>query len=226
MEYCTKMQDAEKQYSEKLVELQGLIDELKNNQAVPNGEVITPGIVTEVKSLRDDMNVMVNSRNMKFLLVDGVPERENENTPEWLVEFLKDKLKPGFKFSDVENANRVGPKKPGVPRTIKVEFVFAHMRRRVYLSRIQLNKLPVKVFISEFLTRQSATIFYMARQEVKKQEQRKISKCWTLDGLVYVAKKREDRGTVIRSVADLNTFFERGVNPGGQPMVAYMNSLY
>ena len=112
---------------------------------------------------------------------------------------------PEVKLGETENARRVGNSRdPARPRTIIVEFCYASIAMRVYQNRMQLARARKAIFISEFLTKENAYLFYVARQN--RGEGLPIAKTWTWRGQVYVARTRNARGTLVRSLSELKTF--------------------
>ena len=110
-------------------------------------------------------------------------------------------------MGEIENARRVGNVRPGPrPRTIICQFVYATVAQRVYLNRMQLAKAKKAIYISEYLTKEQARLFYLARQE--RGTDKLLSRTWTFRGHVYVSKSRLSKGTLVRNEAELRAFLE------------------
>ena len=60
--------------------------------------------------------------------------------------------------------------------------------------------------LSEYLTKEQARLFYLARQERGPDKQ--LARTWTFRGQVYVARSRLSKGTLIRNEAELREFLE------------------
>ena len=191
-----------------LSKVQETITEIQNK---PTPEQTAAAGVSEVKVLTERLNAIENSNNMKLLIVDGIPEMDDAKTEEVFVNAIHNIITPPVRLGDIESAKRFGkPKTGGKPRSILVEFVYASIRRRTYLSRMQLAKARAPIYFGEYLTKEAAALFYEARQLTKRGPNQKLARSWTFNGQIFVSKGKTERGTLIKSPRELMEFIEKG----------------
>ncbi len=159
------------------------------------------------QALHDKVNMLETNSNLKYLLIDGIIETENEDLPARIVAELHGVMNPPVKLGEIENARRVGNARPGQrPRTIICQFVYASVAQRIYLNRMQLARAKKAIYLSEYLTKEQARLFYLARQE--RGPDKLLSRAWTFRGQVYVSKSRLSKGTLVRNEHELREFLE------------------
>ena len=187
-----------------------LREEFRAQQQLVNDEnVALPSVNVEnnpvIVALSGKVASLESNRNLKFLLFDGIPEEQNEDLPAKIVRELHGVMIPQVKLVEIESARRVGNARDLTrPRTIIVEFVYSSIAMRVYQGRMQLAKAGKPIFISEYLTKEAAYLFYLARQN--RGEGKPLAKTWTWRGQIYVAKARNARGTLVRNQKELEYF--------------------
>lgn len=116
----------------------------------------------------------------KFLLIHGVAEDAQENTPGVVVKVLSERLKQtSFVVSDISRSHRMGRTLVAdKPRPILCKFRDVSVRDKIWSAKAGLKGSGVT--LSEFLTKARHDVFMKARLRYG------VSKCWTRQGFVFV----------------------------------------
>lgn len=119
----------------------------------------------KIESLEKKITRQAKQERGKNLRLTNLEENDPENTTETVQEFIKETFKIIPQATDI-TAERVGLKKVGEtkPRPILIKFNNAWLRRDILRNKKMLKDLEKKVYISEDLTPENATIFFKARQ--------------------------------------------------------------
>ena len=204
LEKISLLEDESKVHKHKIGDLERTVARLE--QKVSN--MRTDIVKSEYKS--KTQNLMSQSGKDKNLVITGVIE--NDKPPKELVNELFGKLKltPDMEFSverlgaaRVETNQQTGwfsRQTTGVtnnqaytrPRPLIVKFNNMWDRRKVYANRLGLRHVENarSIFINEDLTKQTAEMFYTARQLRKRNI---IKSAWTEGGVLNI---RKNNGTV------------------------------
>lgn len=102
---------------------------------------------------------------------------------EMIVHLLNEKLGIMATENDISNSFRIPNGKMGTCRALVVNFTTRRLRDQIYRARKQLRNGSPLVFINELLTKQSAKLFALARQLVRR---KLIFSTWTTEGTVMV----------------------------------------
>lgn len=113
----------------------------------------------------------------------GMQRDQQQIDGEIVARFLSENLGISITETDISNSYRITNKKAGVCRALVVSFTSRRIRDRIYRARKQLRNGSSLVYVNELLTKQSARLFALARQLVKR---KLIFRTWTMDGAVMV----------------------------------------
>ncbi len=166
-----------------------------------------PQQITELKQKSYIQEKVSRRNNIK---IDGLAEKENEDTGTLIKDFLKENLRLDLQAGDILSSERLGIKKVDVtfkPRRILVKFSSYWKKREVCERKKLLKELKdMKVYINEDLKQETAAIYYQARKLVKER------KLWAAlhPGWAGFCKgnKRTEKGQKIERVEQLAYFTE------------------
>ncbi|XP_045501021.1 uncharacterized protein LOC123698447 [Colias croceus] len=132
----------------------------------------------------------------KILLIHGLPEENQEDTSELLVQFVRSNLKiPDFSTNNINRCHRIGRTGLDKPRPILVKLSDLSTKNKLWYGKTALKSTGIT--ISEFLTKQRHEAFVAARKQFG------INKCWTRDGFVIVLDSKGVKRQVT-CLSDLN----------------------
>lgn len=139
---------------------------------------------------------------------DGLNSESSASTELIVIDLVNAHLNIPITAADISVAHRLRKKQsdPGPARVI-VRFTNRKMRNAVYAARRQLKRFNDnnghRIFVNEDLTHESAELFRQARQLVK---QKRIFRCWTAGGEVYIKKspERECKPVKVPLFSDIN----------------------
>lgn len=116
----------------------------------------------------------------KILLLHGLKEEHKENTSALVVVTLVERLKlAGLTVNDLARCHRMGRSMSGdKPRPILFKLRDDTTRGKIWSSKTSLKGTGLT--LSEFLTKTRHDVYMAARQKYG------ITKCWTMDGVVFV----------------------------------------
>lgn len=116
----------------------------------------------------------------KILLLHGLQEEQKENTSALVVATLVERLKlVNLTVSDLVRCHRMGRATSGdKPRPILFKLRDDSTRGKIWSSKTSLKGTGIS--LSEFLTKMRHDVYMAARQKYG------ITKCWTMDGFVFV----------------------------------------
>lgn len=131
----------------------------------------------QVELLSRDMDAMEMRSRRKMLLIHGIPESDKEDTSATVVGALaKQDLNVGL--NDIGRSQRMGRPIKGKARPVLVKFCSLEARKKGWFGKKKLKGSGVT--ISEFLTKPRHDAFMDARKVFG------ISKCWTMDGTIFI----------------------------------------
>ncbi|KAF9424421.1 hypothetical protein HW555_000560 [Spodoptera exigua] len=150
----------------------------------------------QVSLLAQNIDAIEMRSRRKMLLIHGVSEsaEKNEDTPQVVVQVVKDYLKLNVAASDIKRCHRMG-RASHKPRPILCKFHDMSLRNNIWLGKTKLKGSGVTV--SEFLTKSRHTVFMSARDRFG------VGQCWTREGIVYVLDLKGVRHRVL-TMEDLN----------------------
>ena len=140
------------------------------------------------------------------LKITGIPESENENTDEVVMDVAKT-IKVDLKPTDISRSHRLPTRnKKKVTRDIVVRFVTYNNRKKFIDARRNLKDKRGydKVYINEHLTQQRQELAWTCRKYVKEKQ---LLGTWTRDGRVAIklaAENGEEMVKWVTHIDDLN----------------------
>jgi DNA repair exonuclease SbcCD ATPase subunit len=162
--------------------------------------------------LTKSLDKVEQERNLKTLIIAGVPTTKNENLFS-LIELLSKKLDVPYASNDIDNRFRATAKSDSSrPPIIIVKYNSMYARDALYDGRKQMVKKNVttntlgiegkdsNIFINEQLSKQESDLFYRVRQR-KKDLSYKYA--WTFHGHVFMRKDKASDAVRIKSEDDL-----------------------
>lgn len=144
-------------------------------------------ILAAIKSLQDQIHLLAKDADsqemrarLKILLVHGVPEEQDQDPCNAVIDLVRKQLKiSDFKADQIDRCNRMGRSSTsGKPRPILFKLRDISTKQTIWQAKTALKGTGVTV--SEFLTKPRHDTFMSARQRFG------INKCWTRDGFVFV----------------------------------------
>ncbi|KAF9799424.1 hypothetical protein SFRURICE_003121 [Spodoptera frugiperda] len=114
----------------------------------------------------------------KALIVQGMPEREDENTSESVLGLINEKLGCNLTTTSIRASHRLGQATADHHRPILVRFASVDIKSSVWRAKTRLK--GTKIAIREFLTRERQAIFVQARQHFG------MRSVWTQDGVIVI----------------------------------------
>lgn len=136
----------------------------------------------------------------KILLLHGIPEQPKDDTAAAVVRTVVDTLRQtSFTTRDISRCHRMGRQSDGKPRPILFKLCDVAVRGKIWSAKSALKGSGIT--LSEFLTKARHDVFMAARQRFG------MSKCWTMEGSVYVIGADGSRRRV-RCMEDLSAIAE------------------
>ena len=168
----------------------------------------------EEYSLRQQMTSLQDAKNLKTLRISGIPKSHNEDL-QYLITQLASKMECTIQKTDIDTIYRVKPKTENDTNTpIIIRFTSMNSRDSFYDARKTLGKndttakniIPSlstdnKIFLNEYLSRSTQSLFYEARKRRAELGYRYI---WTFHNQIYVRKTKTDDTIKICSQDDIN----------------------
>lgn len=116
----------------------------------------------------------------KILLLHGVAEQQKEDITQVVVKTVTEQLKlASFGACDISRCHRMGRSSaPDRPRPILFKLRDGTLRSKIWSAKTSLKGSGITM--SEFLTKARHDAFMAARERFG------ITKCWTMEGTVYV----------------------------------------
>ena len=168
----------------------------------------------EDDKLKRQVSVLQEARNQKTLRISGIPHTNQEDL-HYLIGKLAAAMECPISKSDIDTIYRIKAKddKQSSAAPIIVRFNNMDIRDEFYNGRKSLGKNDIttnsiglagrhrsKIFINEYLSRQSQALFYAAR---KKRAELSYQYIWTFHGQIYMRKSKSDDSQKISSPEDL-----------------------
>ena len=191
-------------YGAEIEELKSKLGELERNRDVPT--------VSSITKLQKSLRKVEQDRNLKTLVINGVPATKNENLFA-LIEKLSESLELKYSPCDIDSIFRVKPKsdspKPAV-RVVKYMNMCARdafydgrkqmIKKNVTTKTLGINDSDDKIYINEQLNSQEAELFYKSR---KRKHELSYKYAWTFHGNVFMRKTKSSDAIRIDSEKDL-----------------------
>ena len=132
-------------------------------------------------------------------------------TEETVIEFVNSRLGIPLTKADISVTHRLKPSgRNPLPPPVIVRFTNRMTRNAIYAVRRSLKEnshdsTNTRVYINEDLTKSNAEVFRHARKLVK---DKKIFKCWTAGGVVFVKPSavKDSKPVRINTMLDLNKY--------------------
>jgi hypothetical protein len=138
------------------------------------------------------------------VVIQGLPEVENENTKKEIIEFAKRSLKIEIGDEDVVTAFRVGQKTENdgknKDRPIKVTFKKYETKCHIMKIKSSLKDQELRVWINEDLTPRMNHLAYCARRAVK---EGKAAMSWIVEAKVFIKVGQDGKPQRITTEDDL-----------------------
>lgn len=139
-----------------------------------------------IQQLEESVDNAEQYSRRNCLRVTGVPECENENTDDLILNLARS-IDVELTVQDIDRSHRLGRPTNGAsprPRDIIVKFISYRSRAKFYKNRVLTKGRGHRgVFINEHLTKSRGRLLYLARRLVKS---RQLKSAWTSDGVVLV----------------------------------------
>ena len=143
---------------------------------------------------------------LKNLIIHGLPSREEQETPEIVVDSLKKHLNIDIKETDIEESFRLGkPDNTSSHRPVLIKFTNKTVRNLIYKTKSKLKDSKKRIYINEDFTKKNSALFRKTRQ-LKKEG--KIANTWTKNGIVFYIHYDQESPETIRNESDLNMIKE------------------
>ncbi len=199
--------------------LQSKCKELEKVTAVQKAEISI--LKKQVYNLQDDFE---KSKRASNLMITGLPEGQNENLANTVIDLVQGKLEVDLAPEDIESASRMGKQDSTSqrPRMVFLKLASANKKRQIFMAKRKLfqrnprqdvqsqdvqnatvvtpNARGPLIFINEDLTRPNQELFRQTRQ-LKRDG--KIHNTWTQDGCILVSKGPLSRPLQVRGSDDL-----------------------
>ncbi|KAL0810917.1 hypothetical protein ABMA28_010216 [Loxostege sticticalis] len=218
-EEVAEMRSIMKSMAQRIETLENRVDGLEKNSALG----FEGGAYKELEAAVSQLKIDLNERDQELLLNDvdiaGIPEEENESV-QHLVLACATKLGVPLEERDIVSCRRVGMRKAEVqdarPRAVTVRLArrslrdqiikAARVRRGINTDGLGLRAPLRPLYVNERLTRTNRQLFNRAREMAKKFGWRFV---WTREGHVFARQDHGAPAARIRSLADIESFWER-----------------
>lgn len=207
----TSLESEQKEQGKALIfygeEIEALKREILNIQTVGNEATISGSRISK------SVGKMEQERNLKTLLINGVPPTNKENLF-MVIEKLAKELEVSCSAVDIDSIFRIKPKHDSSKApAIIVKFNNMGARDALYDGRKQMVKKTITtksigiggengspIYINEQLSKDEMELFYKARQ---KKKELSYKYCWTFHGNVYMRRERTSDPIRITNCASL-----------------------
>lgn len=180
----------------------------------------TENVVLKAKVvlLQNDINIQAQNQLRNEIELSGVPETPNESLLHTVLVAAR-KLGVELEETDIDWANRVGPRRPPseiletkrtLPRPLVVRLLrrakrdellkAAKSRRNVTSVDLDIPGPALRVFFNERLTKENRALFRDARIKCKEYG---FAQCFCSHGAIFVRKRDGKPATLVRGFADL-----------------------
>uniref|UniRef100_A0A8D8YY01 FP protein C-terminal domain-containing protein n=1 Tax=Cacopsylla melanoneura TaxID=428564 RepID=A0A8D8YY01_9HEMI len=192
--------DKMEEYNDNMTKMMEKINKLENDNEV---------LKKELKTVRDDHENLLQYTMNKNIQIDGVPEVNDENLKELVIEIGK-KIEVNVEEKEIDKAHRVPSRNPQNIPPIIVQFTTRQTRDN-FIDKVRKNKITTKdvkrsgeekfVYVNEHLTKLKKDIMYEARR-LKQDKGYKF--LWVRGGKVLMRKNETSRVFELRSFDDLS----------------------
>ena len=187
-------------------EIESLKKEIRNIQTAGNEATISTSRISK------SVGKIEQERNLKTLIVDGVPPTNRENLF-MVIEKLANELEVSCSSVDIDSVFRIRPKTDSSkPPAIIVKFNNMGARDALYDGRKQMVRQNITtksisldgdgspIYINEQISIDEMELSYKARQ---KKKELSYKYCWTFHGNVYMRRERSSDPIRIINCASL-----------------------
>jgi len=179
----------------------------------------------ELKAANQKIEYLEGHNRLDNLIIAGLPvsnyaeaaavSTSNDENPESsavtesaVLQFVNNKLNVPVTPHDISFVHRLKSKPhERAPPNVIVRFTNRKARNAVFAARRQLRATPTapsentqKIYINEDLTKNTAELYRRVRQLVK---QKRLFRCWTAGGVVFVKKTAEGQPMKLSVSSDL-----------------------
>ncbi|CAG9820019.1 unnamed protein product [Phaedon cochleariae] len=141
-----------------------------------------------------DVETLKRDQRSKFLVINGIDEKEKEDLLDVVVKLINQKFKLSILNTNIDTCYRMGKKRQDKkPRPLAVKFVNKWMKQKVFAAKKNLKGSGV--VISEMLSSENRNLFMKVRESVG------AKNCWTYEGNIYAFLNNTRKP--IKSIIDL-----------------------
>ena len=164
--------------------------------------------IAEIKTRLNKIDRVEQQQRINNLMFCGLKEKDNENTTEEIINFVKEKL-PNVELK-LENIDKCfclkvksNPEKPtNLPRPILVKFSSYNTRSAIYKAKKQLKESDGRYFINEDLIPKISSLF---AKTCELRSEGYIEKAWTHDSVIlYTLDENDSNPKTIASETDID----------------------
>jgi hypothetical protein len=166
------------------------------NEKIEELKSLQRNLADQCGKLHDNLDELEQYGRRNCLIIHGVPEKQDENTDNEVLNIFNNKLQINVKAEDLDRSHRLGRNRQvsSRPRPIIVKFARYNKRTEVFRSKKKLKASGVS--ISESLTIKRYDL-YMAAQKHPL-----IKSTWTLDGRI-ICLLTNNKKIVVQTKIDL-----------------------
>lgn len=170
---------------------------VKQDQASQNLEKMSKAQIDMQSKIRE----MERSLKACNVIFHGVSIINDDNQPRdtllklSVMKIINDVNIEGILPEHIVSINKITP--AGKPAFLMVRMSSPDLKKKLYTQRTKLKNCSDRVYINEDLTKEEATIFKRARQQVK---QGTLHSCWSSDGLIYAKTSTDGKPFQLRDI--------------------------
>lgn len=166
----------------------------------------------KITSMQRRLDNLEKEQKEKNLIIDGVPETNNEILETKLQKIFKDKMGLEIAEKDIVNCHRLGRKPENLTqkrRKIIVTFKNSSIKEKVNRNKNKLKpqneEETQEVYINEDMPSEKTEVFFKLRQEKNKQ---RINAVWIYKSKIHAKLFNKDRPQIIEDMADYTRFMK------------------
>lgn len=159
----------------------------------------------QITDLSTQLDIIEMRHRQKFLLLNGVAEKPDENVPHIVLDVLQKNLGMELSSSAISKAYRLGNSTSGKVRPILLRMSSPEQRADVWKRKTKLK--GTSYVLAEYLTKQRKAVFLRARNHFG------VKNVWSIGGTIMVKLPNGSRRK-IPSNLDLETLMSTHPKPG------------